>query len=182
MVDFSDTPLDEISLPVTAEDLVSGSITIGALIASDLASRLKINNEIRTCAVLRSLVFLCRTTIERVREHFGQVTINSAFRCPELNRALDSPEKSQHVLGQAADLEVEGVGNLALARWIATNLVFDQLILEEHDEEEGPTSGWVHVSIKPPREANRHECLSFVRDPSRDKFVYVKGLVASPPR
>ena len=64
-------------------------------------------------------------------------------------------KSSQHVLGQAADIEVLGVSNLELSDWINTNLEYDQLILEFYNEKEGPHSGWVHVSFD--KGYNKHD-------------------------
>ncbi len=36
------------------------------------------------------------------------VTIDSAYRCPEHNKAVGGAENSQHVLGNAADVRVSG--------------------------------------------------------------------------
>ena len=56
---------------------------------------------------------------------------------------------------QAADIEVLEVSNLELSDWINKNLSFDQLILEFHNPDEDPHSGWVHVSFN--SDNNRHE-------------------------
>ena len=69
------------------------------------------------------------------------------IRVLKLNRAVGSGDTSQHVKGEAADMECPGVDNLELARWMAENSDFDQIILEGY--EEGDTnSGWIHVSFK----------------------------------
>ena len=50
--------------------------------------------------------------LEYIREHFDRkVKINSGCRCLEYNRspAIGSTDGSQHVLGRAADVVVEGV-------------------------------------------------------------------------
>jgi len=73
------------------------------------------------------------------------VRINSGYRCPLLNEAVGSKSTSQHLKGEAADIEIGGVPNTLLAQWIDENLTFDQLILE-FVEPDDPYSGWVHVS------------------------------------
>ena len=91
-----------------------------------------------------------------MRNNFLQpVIISSGFRCVELNIKIGSGIKSQHVQGQAADIEVLGVSNLELSDWIHTNLEYDQLILEFYNEKEGPHSGWVHVSFD--KGYNKHD-------------------------
>ena len=48
--------------------------------------------------------------------------------------------------------------NLELAKWIAKNLEFDQLLLEFYKPDD-PHAGWVHVSYVSPEE-NRNEILT----------------------
>ena len=45
-----------------------------------------------------------------IRDHFGRpVTINSACRCESHNRSVGGSSGSQHKLGRAVDIVVEGV-------------------------------------------------------------------------
>ena len=71
--------------------------------------------------------------------------------------------------------------NMKLARWVRDNLEFDQLILECYSAEEGPNSGWVHISVRPPGHGNnRKQILSYVKNPQTRKFEYVQELVETP--
>ena len=46
--------------------------------------------------------------LTETREHFGKpVTIESGYRCIERNRAIGSTDRSQHVLGKAADIKIK---------------------------------------------------------------------------
>lgn len=48
--------------------------------------------------------------LEHVRHHFDRpVTINSAARCKDRNRAEGGSDKSQHLIGRAADIVVDMV-------------------------------------------------------------------------
>lgn len=48
--------------------------------------------------------------VEGVREHFdAAVTVNSGCRCDEHNKQVGGSEGSQHKLGRAADIVVDGV-------------------------------------------------------------------------
>jgi hypothetical protein len=73
---------------------------------------------------------------------------------------------------QAADIEIVGVANGDLAKWIVENMKFTQVILEFYTQGI-PDSGWVHVSYDP---ANlKGQALTAVK---RDgKTVYLPGLV-----
>lgn len=89
--------------------------------------------------------------LQPIRDALGPVWVSSFFRCEELNKGIGGSPTSQHRLGQAADIELveAGFSNLALAHWIAEKIPeFDQLILENYEEDKGPHSGWVHVSYR----------------------------------
>ena len=62
-------------------------------------------------------------------------------------------------MGEAADFEIPGLSNLVVAKWIAHNLNFDQLILEYYDGRD-PNSGWIHCSYTV-RRSNRKETLIY---------------------
>jgi len=48
--------------------------------------------------------------LEVLREHFQKpITINSGYRSPKWNAKVGGAEKSQHLLGKAADIVIEGV-------------------------------------------------------------------------
>jgi len=97
-------------------------------------------------ALIPKLQDLCEHVLEPVRAHFGKpVRINSGYRSPAVNKAVGSSPGSDHVKGAAADIEVDGVSNLEVARWIRDNLSYKQLILENHTPGK-PSSGWVHVA------------------------------------
>ena len=98
-------------------------------------------------ALIPKLQDLCEHVLEPVRAHFGKpVRINSGYRSPAVNKAVGSSPGSDHVKGAAADIEVDGVSNLEVARWIRDNLSYKQLILENHTPGK-PSSGWVHVAF-----------------------------------
>ena len=124
-------------------------------------------NEIHTIA----MVELCDNVLERIRSAFGKpVNINSGFRSVALCEAIGSKSTSQHCDGEAADIEIYGVSNYDLAKYIENNLNFDQLILECWDGKE-PNSGWVHVSYVNDV-ANRKDVLTYTRQNG-----YTKGIV-----
>lgn len=96
---------------------------------------------------ISNLTTLCTRVLEPVRDHFGAVKVNSAFRCLAVNRAVGSSDSSQHPRGEASDIEVATADNLTLAKWIRDTLEFDQLILEAY-RPGVPGSGWVHISYR----------------------------------
>lgn len=138
---------------------LSKNFRLSEFTKSDTAVRLGIDN-VPNEKEIKNLERLVNKVIQPVRDWLGQpLIINSGFRCLELNRALKSSDSSQHVQGNAADIESIYIDNYELACWIRDNLEFDQLILEFYDGVD-PTSGWVHVSYS---EYNRKECLTIVK-------------------
>jgi len=139
---------------------LSKNFTLKELTNSDTATRLGIANAPSPEQIL-NLEYLVTRVLQPIRDHYGMpVILKSGFRSLELNRALNSKDTSQHISGMAADIEINGVSNVALAEWIRDNLEFDQLILEFYTSGD-PSSGWVHVSLTPRR--NRNECLTITK-------------------
>ena len=136
---------------------LSTHFSLKELTRSETAVRKGINNEPKEREI-ENLKLLCENILEPVRVHYGiPFAPSSGFRSSELNREIGSSDRSQHVKGQAVDFEIPGVPNLEVALWVKENLEYDQLILEFHDPEKDPHSGWVHVSYS--TEENRYEYL-----------------------
>jgi len=136
---------------------LSENFSLAELTRSQVATRKNIPNDPSWIEV-SNLKSLCKNILEPVRFHFDRpFSPASGYRSLVLNNEIGSHDKSQHILGQAADLEIYGVSNYDLAVWIRDNLDFDQLILEHHDRDI-PSSGWVHVSYLG---NNRKEVLEF---------------------
>jgi len=137
---------------------LSEHFTLAELTRSDMAKRLGIANQPGEREI-RCLKQVSENILEPVRAHFKAPFMpNSGYRSQALNRALKSKDTSQHILGQAVDLELPHVSNFDLAFWIYKNLMFDQLILEFYEPED-PKSGWVHCSYVP--NGCRRECLTY---------------------
>jgi len=133
---------------------ISKHFSLKELTKSGTAQRLGIDN-MPSNDIIDSLTMVADNILEPVREHFGKPFVpNSGYRSLLLNRALKSRDTSQHIMGEAVDIEVPGVSNYDLAVWIRDNLEFDKVILEFYKSGE-PTSGWVHVTFR--EEDNRKE-------------------------
>ena len=136
---------------------LSKHFSLEELCKSQTATRLGINNLAKDKNVITNLKKICENILEPIRENYGiPFSPNSAYRSPKLNNAVGSYHKSQHLKGQAVDIEIPSIDNYELAQWIRNNLDFDQLILEFYNGE--PSSGWVHVSFA---EENRKQLLTF---------------------
>ncbi len=83
---------------------------------------------------------------------------NSVFRSLVVNKGVGGMRDSQHLKGEAADIECPGLANLELSAAIqASGLPFDQLI-EEFCQADAPSAGWIHVALR--RANNRRQVLS----------------------
>lgn len=141
---------------------LSDHFTLRELCKSQTALRLGISNQ-PTKDHIESLRHLCVTVLEPIRVHYGPFTPSSGYRSKDLNQKIGGSRRSQHSKGEAADIEVPGVSNKELAKFIFDNLIYDQLILEYWSEEnDDPNKGWVHVSTT--RKNCRKQCLSFDGD------------------
>lgn len=108
---------------------------------------------------------LCEIVLEPLRACFNKpLKITSGFRSFVLNEKIGGSVSSQHCQGEAADITMAGVPNMALAKHIYAALPFDQLILEYPER-----GGWVHVSLQ--ESNNRRDVLTFTQG------RYVKGLI-----
>lgn len=125
-------------------------------------------------AEIENLRVLCEQVLQPLREAYGVgIKVNSGFRHPDVNAAVGGSRTSDHCRGQAADIEIPGVPNADLAKYIADYFDFTQLILEFYTPGI-PDSGWVHVSYDP---ANlKKQVLTAMRE--NGKVVYKPGLIA----
>lgn len=120
------------------------------------------------------LKILAERVLQPIRDHFQKgVKVNSGYRSPDSNAAVNGSRTSDHCKGQAADIEIPGVPNAELAQWIMDNLDYTQLILEFYTPGI-PDSGWVHVSYNPDNLKKQELTAMKVAG----KTQYVPGLVA----
>ena len=116
--------------------------TISELLKSDTALKNKLWNGAPKEAEenLRALV---DEVLDPLREAYGKpIRVNSGYRCPRLNNLVGGSPNSQHMRGEAADIQPVD-GNEAdlevLAQFLIASGKFDQLILY-------PT--FIHVSYR----------------------------------
>lgn len=111
---------------------------------SSKATELGISNEPSTQHAA-AIVALCKAVLDPLREALGRsVNITSGYRSPKLNAAIRGSSTSQHMVGEAADIKVDGMPAEDLAAYIVRlGLPFDQVIwYAVHN------GGQVHVSHK----------------------------------
>ena len=98
---------------------------------------------------------LCVNVLEPLRKRFGVLRITSGYRSERVNKIVGGAARSQHRLGEAADIHVS---SLEVAKkmcdFVKEHLDFDQLILESAAK---TGARWIHVSYK--AMGNRREFL-----------------------
>jgi hypothetical protein len=151
---------------------LTNNFSLKELTTSETATRKGLDNTPNE-AVTANLKTLAEKILQPVREHYGKsVKVNSGYRSPEVNASVGGSKTSDHCKGQAADIEITGVANGDLAKYIAENYKFTQVILEFYTQGI-PDSGWVHVSY----DANDLKCQTLTAVKKDGKTVYLPGLV-----
>lgn len=127
--------------------------TLKEMINSNTAKSKGIDNT-PTWGVVLNLLELVQNVLDPIREAYKKpITVNSGYRCIELNRAIGSKDNSQHILGLAADITVGSrEANKQLFEFIQSNIKeWDQLINENNYQ-------WIHISYN--KNNNRKQVLS----------------------
>lgn len=87
--------------------------------------------------------------LQCIREHFGKpITITSGYRTAAHNTAVGGAKSSQHLLGRAADIQVQGVSVEDVAAY-AESLMPGWGGVGRYPVKAGRAKGWVHVDTRP---------------------------------
>jgi len=120
---------------------------------------------------LKCMMDIGRLFFEPLREWVGgPIKITSMFRGEPVNTAIGGSKNSQHMKGQALDLDdVYGhKTNAEMYHYIKDNLDFDQLIWEFGDDE---NPNWIHISYVTHRK-NRKKLTIAKTVGGRTKYIH----------
>ena len=121
---------------------LSAHVTLAEFEHSDTAIRFGIENKMNEFEIERAKE-LCENVFEPIRAHLNKpIKINSGFRSDAVNKRMGGAKTSQHVLGEAVDLDLHERG---LFEWIIDNIDFDQAIYEGGND---VAADWFHISFK----------------------------------
>lgn len=132
--------------------------TISELTRSDTASIKKIDNTPNK-EITEHLIELVEKLLDPLRSAWAEycdvnrlgnpaISVNSGYRCNELNKAVGGSLTSAHLTGYAADISPINGNMKVFQSWIAEAIEefdFDQLIYER------PKNGiasWIHLGLK----------------------------------
>ena len=151
--------------------MISEHISYKEGVYSITATRLGVEN-IPNDEQLDNMELLAEKVFEPIREWVGgPIKVNSFFRGLKLNTAIGGAKSSQHMKGQAIDIDdTFGLAtNAEMYHWIKENLDFDQLIWEFGDDD---NPNWLHVSYVS-KEDNRNRCLKAYKEQGRSKYMVI---------
>ena len=127
---------------------LSKNLTLKEVVKSNTATRKGIDNTPDQWAI-NNLQAVADHIFQPVRDHFGvPIGVSSGFRGKELNKAIGGSKYSQHMIGEALDLDADIYGkvtNAEIFNYVKNNLEWDQMIWEFGNDEE---PNWVHISYK----------------------------------
>jgi len=156
---------------------LSNSFTLSEMLKSNTANRKGIEEQYKPSKeVIDNLTNLCRKVLQPIRDSLEMpVRVTSGYRCEELNKAIGGSSKSQHIKGEAADIElwIRGQEKNAILLDEIINLSFrneiefDQLIIE-YPVNDVPK--WIHISYS---DNNRKQIL--IAERIGGKTVYKKA-------
>ena len=151
--------------------MISKHISMKEATRSVTAMRLGLDNT-PTEEHLDNMKLVANKIFEPLRSWVGgPIRINSFYRGPELNEAIGGSTKSQHMIGQAVDID-DTYGhktNAEMFNYIRGNLDFDQMIWEFGDDN---NPDWVHISYVSEDE-NRNRCLKAERKDGKTVYSII---------
>lgn len=162
---------------------LSKNFTLEELLVSSSAKKYGIDNTPNSVSKA-NLTMLCTKLLQPIRDKYGKaIVVTSGYRCPALNAKIGGASTSQHVKGQAADInDCAGYKAGGKERYKANGVLFnlirkmggyDQLINEYPDTDGNPQ--WIHVSYNPSQKYQRNQTLIAKKVGGKTVYVTYRG-------
>ena len=148
---------------------LSEHLELAEVIRSESAKRLGISN-MPPEEHINNLKKLAENVFEPIRMNFRQpIRISSGYRSQSLNKAIGGATNSQHSIGEAIDIDMEGtqLSNKEIFNFIKNKINFDQLIYEFGNSNE---PDWVHVSYKANGQ-QRKQVLKAIKEQGKTNYI-----------
>lgn len=146
---------------------LSENFTLEEMLVSSTAKKYGIDNTPDATAKA-NMSILCNKLLQPIRNKFGKsIIVTSGYRCLALNTRIGGSKTSQHMKGQAADINSgEGYKAGGDARYKANAELFDLIykmggydqLINEFPNAKGQPQ-WVHVSYNPTLKKQRGQAL-----------------------
>jgi zinc D-Ala-D-Ala carboxypeptidase len=150
---------------------LSKNLELFEMTRSETAKRKGVSNE-PTPEHIENMKVLAEKIFQPIRDHFGvPIHVSSGYRSAALNKKIGGAKNSQHLTGEAMDIDMDGhssgVTNAQIFKFIRHNLRFDQLIWEFGND---TNPDWVHVSFNT-NGTQRAQVLKAVKGMLGTKYV-----------
>lgn len=125
---------------------ISKNFTLEELTASATAKKKSIMN-VPGAQEMLNMAALVHNILQPLRNCTkSAISISSGYRCAALNKAVGGVPSSQHIKGEAVDIDIKGDLKFgkAMFDWIKMHCSFDQLIWEHN----AAGTYWIHVSYR----------------------------------
>lgn len=127
------------------------NFTLEEMIASSTARRLKINNTPDEI-VKSNLKKLCEEILQPIRNKWKlPIRVTSGYRCTALNKAVGGVKTSQHLKGEAADIQSKDLKGL----WALIKTMIEEKIITVGQLIDEKNLSWIHISLPDSRHRNQ---------------------------
>ena len=151
--------------------MISEHVSYKEGIYSRTATRRGIDN-IPDDEQLSNMKLIAKKIFEPLREFVGgPIKINSFFRCKKLNTAIGGSRTSQHIKGQAIDID-DTFGhktNAEMYHYIKDNLQFDHMVWEFGNDN---NPNWIHVSFVTHRKNRKKLTVAYKDENGKTRYVH----------
>ena len=83
------------------------------------------------CEMTRDVIeniFNLSDKLQLIRDVYGAIHINSAYRCKKHNSSIGSKDTSQHILGKAADITIDNMSPSEVADAVEKSIAKDEVV------------------------------------------------------